>query len=106
MKRNLLGAALGIGAMLVAGQAMAEGQLHIFNWGNYTNPKLLEKFSKTYDVEVTLDGYDSNDAMLAKVKAGGSGYDIVVPSDYMIKIMIDEGLLEKTEPNQLENLRT
>ena len=105
MKRNLLGAALGIGAMLVAGQAMAEGQLHIFNWGNYTNPKLLEKFSKTYDVEVTLDGYDSNDAMLAKVKAGGSGYDIVVPSDYMIKIMIDEGLLEKTEPNQLENFK-
>ncbi len=105
MKRNLLGAALGIGAMLVAGQAMAEGQLHIFNWGNYTNPKLLEKFSKTYDVEVTLDGYDSNDAMLAKVKAGGSGYDIVVPSDYMIKVMIDEGLLEKTEPNQLENFK-
>ncbi len=105
MKRNLLGAALGVGAMLVAGQAMAEGQLHIFNWGNYTNPKLLEKFSKTYDIEVTLDGYDSNDAMLAKVKAGGSGYDIVVPSDYMVKVMIDEGLLERTEPNQLENFK-
>lgn len=105
MKKNLLGAALGIGAMLVAGQAAAEGQLHIFNWGNYTSPKLLEKFSKAYDVKVTLDGYDSNDAMLAKVKAGASGYDIVVPSDYMVEIMVKEGLLEKTEPNQLANFK-
>ena len=54
---------------------------------------------------MTLDDYDSNETMLSKVRAGNSGYDIVVPSDYTVKIMIDEGLLEKTEPNQMPNYK-
>lgn len=90
---------------LSVSQAYAAGELHIFNWGNYTNQALLDKFSKAYDVKVTLDTYDSNETMMAKVKAGGSGYDIVVPSDYAVQIMIAEGLLEKTEPNKMENYK-
>ena len=77
---------------------MAEGELNFFNWGNYTNPKLIEKFEAEHNVKVTVSDYDSNDSMLAKVKAGGHGYDIVVPSDYMVKVMIDEGLLLETKP--------
>ena len=84
---------------------LAAGDLHIYNWGNYTNPKLIEKFEKAYDVKVTLDDYDSNETLLSKVRAGNSGYDIVVPSDYTVKIMIDDGLLEQTEPNQMENFK-
>lgn len=103
MKWKLTSALAGVGMLLAAGPAMAAGELHIFNWGNYTNPELIKKFEAAHDVKVTLDGYDSNDAMLAKVKAGGSGYDIVVPSDYMVKIMIEEGLLLKTEPNKMAN---
>jgi spermidine/putrescine transport system substrate-binding protein len=91
--------------LIAAGPALAAGELHIYNWGNYTNPKLIEKFEKAYDVKVTLDDYDSNETMLSKVRAGNSGYDIVVPSDYTVKIMIDDGLLEKTEPNQMENFK-
>jgi len=89
----------------MAGTAAAEGELNIFNWGNYTNPKLIEKFEKETGIDVNLDGYDSNETMLAKVRAGGSGYDIVVPTDYYVKIMIDEGLLEKTEPNKMSNFK-
>ena len=85
--------------------AWATGELHIFNWGDYTNPDLIKKFEDKYGVKVTLDGYDSNEDMLAKVQAGNSGYDIVVPSDYMVKIMIEKGLLEKTEPNQMPNFK-
>ena len=85
--------------------AWATGELHIFNWGDYTNPDLIKKFEDKYGVKVTLDGYDSNEDMLAKVQAGNSGYDIVVPSDYMVKIMIEKGLLEKTEPNQMANFK-
>ncbi len=81
----------------------AAGELHIFNWGNYTNPKLIEKFEQTYDVKVTLSDYDSNDTMLAKIKAGGHGYDIAVPTDYMVKFMLDDGLLLETKPNEMEN---
>ena len=83
----------------------ADGELHIYNWGDYTNPKLIEKFEKQYNVKVTLDDYDSNETMLAKVRAGNTGYDIVVPSDYTVKIMIDEGMLAKTEPNQMPNFK-
>jgi spermidine/putrescine transport system substrate-binding protein len=90
-------------ALLWALPAFAAGELHIYNWGDYTNPKLIEKFEKQYDVKVTLDDYDSNETMLSKVRAGNSGYDIVVPSDYTVKIMIDEGLLEKTEPSAMPN---
>ena len=104
MKRTLLGLATATAVSLaMASSAYAAGKLNIYNWGNYTNPKLIEKFEKAYGVEVTLDGYDSNETMLAKVKEGSTGYDIVVPGDYMIKIMIGEGLLAKVEPNKMEN---
>ena len=43
--------------------------------------------------------------MLAKVRAGGTGYDIVVPSDYTVKIMIEEGMLAETQPNQMPNFK-
>ena len=44
--------------LLAGGAARADGELHIFNWGDYTNPKLIEKFQKQYNVKVTLDDYD------------------------------------------------
>jgi spermidine/putrescine transport system substrate-binding protein len=104
MKLVLLGAAAAA-LLLAAGTARADGELHIFNWGDDTNPKLVEKFEKQYNLKVTLDSYDSNETMLAKVRAGGSGYDIVVPSDYAVKIMIEEGMLAKTEPNKMANFK-
>jgi len=91
--------------LLVGTQAQADGELHIFNWGDYTNPELIDKFEKAYNVKVTLDDYDSNETMLAKVRAGGTGFDIVVPSDYMVKIMIEEGMLAESKPNQMENFK-
>lgn len=103
MKRTAAAILAGLGLLLGAGPALADGELHIFNWGDYTNPELIKKFEAEHNVKVTLDAYDSNDTMLAKVKAGGSGYDIVVPSDYMIKIMVEEDLLLKTEPNKMSN---
>ena len=90
---------------LAAGPALAAGELHIYNWGDYTNPKLIEKFEKEFDVKVTLDTYDSNETMLSKVRTGSSGYDIVVPSDYTVKIMVADGLLEATEPNAMPNFK-
>lgn len=82
---------------------LAEGKLNIYNWGNYTSPDLIEKFEKEYDVEVTITDYDSNDTALAKVRAGGHGFDIVVPSATFVPIWIGEGLLMETRPDQMEN---
>ncbi len=88
-----------------AGAAQAEGELHIYNWGNYTNPELVKKFEEKYGVEVTIDDYDSNETMLAKVRAGNPGYDIVVPTDYTVKIMIEEDLLAETKPSEMPNFK-
>jgi spermidine/putrescine transport system substrate-binding protein len=85
--------------------ALAEGQLNIFNWGNYTSPELIEKFEKEYDVDVTITDYDSNETALAKVRQGGHGFDIVVPSASVLNIWIDEGLLLESNPNQMENFK-
>ena len=105
MKLTILKAGLTSVIALSAAAAQAEGTLNIYNWGNYTNPEMIEKFEKQYDIEVTLDGYDSNETMLAKVKEGGSGYDIVVPGDYMVAIMIGEGLLAEINAAEMENFK-
>lgn len=98
-------ALFGIAAFAAAGPAAAEGELHIFNWGNYTNPELITKFEKAHDVKVTITDYDSNDTALAKVRAGGHGFDIVVPSASFVPIWIEEGLLLESRPDQMENFK-
>ncbi len=96
--------ALGLTAAL-ATPTLAAGELNIYNWGNYTNPKLIEKFTAETGIEVTITDYDSNDTALAKVKAGGHGFDVVVPSGTYIPIWVGEGLLMQTNPNQMENFK-
>jgi spermidine/putrescine transport system substrate-binding protein len=103
---------LAIGALALAGgllcQALpvqAEGSLRIYNFADYTSPQLIQKFAETYHVKVTVDTYDTNEEMLAKIQDGKSGYDIVVPADYMAAIMIENGLLERTEPDKMPNFR-
>jgi spermidine/putrescine transport system substrate-binding protein len=106
MKRFVIGLMAATALVAVAaGPAAADGKLNIYNWGNYTNPELIKKFEETYTVEVTLDDYDSNEIMLAKVREGNTGYDIVVPGDYMILVMIEQDLLAKVEPNKMENFK-
>lgn len=105
MKTTFVNAALVTSFAALAGQAAAEGKLNIYNWGNYTNPEMIEKFEKEYDIDVRLDGYDSNETMLAKVKEGGTGYDIVVPGDYMVAVMIEEGLLAEINAAEMENFK-
>jgi spermidine/putrescine transport system substrate-binding protein len=103
MMKNILFA--GTLVLISSLPSFAAGELHIYNWGNYTNPKLIEKFEKQFDVKITLDSYDSNETMLAKVQEGNSGYDIAVPGESTVAIMIGEGLLEKTEPATMANFK-
>lgn len=88
---------------MMAGPALAEGQLNIYNWGDYTSPELIKAFEAAYDVKVTVTDYDSNDTALAKVEAGGHGFDIAVPSNNFLPIWIEKGLLLETRPDQMEN---
>ncbi|MER3552901.1 MAG: spermidine/putrescine ABC transporter substrate-binding protein [Meiothermus sp.] len=96
----------GIIAALTASLALAQGQsINLYNWSNYIPPELLKTFEKETGIRVNLDVYDSNESLLAKLKAGATGYDVIVPSDYMVKIMIDEGLLEKIDTYKMPNFK-
>ena len=87
-----------------AGAAMAEGKLSIYHWFEYIPQELLDKFSKEHGVEVVMDTYDSNEALLAALKAGKMGsYDVAVPSDYMVEIMKGEGMLDTIADGELAN---
>lgn len=89
---------------LLANSAAAEGELVLYHWFEYIPAELLEKFTAETGITVTMDTYDSNEAMLASLKAGGIGtYDLAVPTDYMVSIMIGEGLLDTVKEGELAN---
>jgi spermidine/putrescine transport system substrate-binding protein len=105
MRLKLTTALASIALFTSLGAAQAAGELNIFNWGNYTSPELIKKFEDTYQVKVTVTDYDSNDTALAKIRAGGHGFDIVVPSASFVPIWINEGLLLEARPDQMENFK-
>lgn len=105
MNRTARAATAAISILAFAGSAAAEGALNIYNWGDYTSPDLIKKFGEAHDVKVTITDYDSNDTALAKVRAGGHGFDIVVPSANYVPIWVKEGLLLEARPDQMENFK-
>ena len=91
-------------ALLLASPAFAEGELKVYHWFEYIPQELVDKFTAETGIKVTIDTYDSNEAMLASLKAGKLGqYDVAVPGDYMVQIMGTEGLLDTFTPEELPN---
>jgi spermidine/putrescine transport system substrate-binding protein len=105
MNKKMIFSIVAAAVLTFSGMAQATGELNLYNWGNYTNPELVKKFEEKYDVKMTITDYDSNSTALAKVKAGGHGFDMVVPSATYVKIYIDEGLLLEVRPDQMENFK-
>ena len=91
-----------IALVLAAGGASAQ-ELNLYNWGNYTSPELIEKFEAETGIDVTITDFDSNDTALAKVEAGGHGFDLVVPSHSVLPIWIEKGLIQKPGIPEMEN---
>jgi spermidine/putrescine transport system substrate-binding protein len=91
--------------LLMAGTSLAsaEGTLQLFNWGDYTSPELIAKFEAETGIKVTITDYDSNDTALAKVEAGGAGFDLVVPSANYIPIWREKGLIQELDLSKLPN---
>ena len=80
-----------------------DGDLAFYNWSEYIDPELISAFEDEYGVDVIEDFYDSNEAMLAQLQAGAV-YDLIVPSDYMVGIMIEEGLLMALDQDAIPNM--
>ncbi len=94
-------AATALTCLLSAGAARAAGDLLIYNWTDYTSPDLIKKFEAETGIKVTLDTYDSNETLLAKLKSGSTGYDIVVVSSDFVPIFAKEGLIQKIDAAKL-----
>lgn len=89
---------------LLATPALAEGDLRVYHWFEYIPQELVDKFSAETGINVTVDTYDSNESMLANLKAGRLGtYDVAVPGDYMVAIMASQDLLDSFTPEELPN---
>lgn len=79
--------------------------LYIYNWGEYIDPDLIDKFEEESGYDVVYETFDSNEAMLTKVQAGSSPYDVVFPSDYMVQKMREDNLLIPLDYNQLDQFK-
>jgi spermidine/putrescine-binding protein len=81
-----------------------DGDLDLHNWSEYIEPQLVDDFEAQYGVTVNETFYDSNEAMLPQVESGGNDYDVIVPSDYTVTIMSEEGLIIPLNKGVLTNL--
>jgi len=104
MKTLMKTTATAIALCLGAQAAAAEEKLVIYHWFEYIPQELLDKFTAETGIAITMDTYDSNESMLASLKAGAIGtYDVAVPGDYMVSIMAGEGLLDTIADGDLAN---
>ncbi|MEY4977490.1 MAG: hypothetical protein RIQ97_2685 [Pseudomonadota bacterium] len=99
-----LALALVAGLLLVAG-AQAQGQLNMYNWSNYISELTVPNFEKESGVKMRYDTFDSNEILHAKLVAGRSGYDIVVPSSNWGALQARGGLLTKIDKSKIPNFK-
>jgi putrescine transport system substrate-binding protein len=81
-----------------------ERVVNYYNWSDYQDPTVLDGFTKETGIAVRFDTYDSNDTLEAKLLAGQSGYDVVVPSAYFLARQISAGIFQKLDKSKLPNL--
>jgi putrescine transport system substrate-binding protein len=102
MKKSLMLAAL---AGLVAVPAMAQDKvLHVYNWSDYIADDTVAKFEEATGIDVVYDVYDSNEVLEAKLLAGNSGYDVVVPTSQFMQRQIAAGVYQDLDKAKLPNL--
>jgi spermidine/putrescine-binding protein len=86
------------------------GEVIVYNWGEYIDPDTITMFEKETGIKVVYDEFETNEIMYPKVEAGSSAYDVVCPSDYMVQKMIENDLIQELDydkiPNAKENIGT
>ncbi|MGE0152429.1 MAG: polyamine ABC transporter substrate-binding protein [Reyranellaceae bacterium] len=102
MKLPILG--LGVAAALAALPALAQNQVNVYNWSDYIAEDAVANFAKATGIKVNYSVYDSNETLDAKLRAGKSGYDVVVPtaSPFLVR-QIPAGIYQKLDKSKLKN---
>jgi putrescine transport system substrate-binding protein len=93
-----------IGVLLALPAVPKERVVNYYNWSDYQDPTILDTFTKETGIKVRFDTFDSNDTLEAKLLAGASGYDVVVPSAYFLARQISAGIFQKLDKSKLPNL--
>ena len=79
--------------------------ISVYNWGDYIDSDVIDIFEAETGIKVIYETFETNEDMYAKIAMGGSSYDVIVPSDYMIERMIQEGLLQPVNWNNVPNVK-
>jgi len=97
---------LAVAALVAVGGCRKESRnvLHVYTWADYVKPELVQRFEQENHCRVVIDTFDSNESMYAKIKAGASGYDVIFPSSYMVRLMHEQGMLQALDKSKLPNL--
>lgn len=80
-----------------------EKVLNFYNWSEYIEPEIFALFEEETGIKVVEDTFGSNEDLLAKLQGGATGYDVIVPSDYMVATMVELGMLAEIDHSKLEN---
>ena len=91
-------------ATMAANAAQRERVVNFYNWSDYIDPGVLDEFTKETGIKVRYDTFDSNDTLEAKLLAGKSGYDVVVPTGYFLARQITAGVFQKLDKSKLPNI--
>ncbi len=102
---GLLALGLASGAARPQASQPEEKVLNIYNWSDYIADDTIRNFEKETGIQVRYDNFDSNEILHAKLVAGNSGYDIVVPSSYWARMQMQGGLLARLDKSKLPNLK-
>lgn len=89
--------------LLYPALALAQETVSVYNWGDYIDAEVLDLFEEETGIKVIYETYETNEDMYAKIAMGGSSYDVIFPSDYMIDRMIGENLLQKIDWTHVPN---
>ncbi len=105
MKKILLAALAAVTVFAAVGCSSDSGKqvLNVYNWGDYIDSSVIEEFEEEFDVKVNYEEYANNEEMLAKIKTGGTAYDVIFPSEYMIEYMIAADMLNELDYSKLTN---
>ncbi len=103
LKKSLILSLLAM--ILMSCGSKEQAVLNVYNWSDYIDPAVLTEFENEFQVKLVYDTFASNEELLAKLQGGAAGYDVVVPSGYMVAIMIGENLLSPIDTSQIPNLK-
>lgn len=94
-----------LGMVLGGCSSSSKETLTVYNWADYIDESVLKEFEKEFDVKVVYDTFATNEDMYVKLKSGGTNYDVVFPSDYMIERMIKEDMIQKINMDNVDNYK-